>query len=127
MQPYSVSRKEVEEVIGRAKYVVAIAVPVFLVSFFFVPVHWPSLAGGIALGFVGFVGVIASWRWYHPWVSWLVWALPVSGGFGFLLGQYGINGEASITNLFGQALWGGMVVFFGLLWLLQRSVMRWIG
>jgi hypothetical protein len=125
MAAQTILRKELEELVGHARYFTAMAVVVVAASCISVPVHWPSLLGGMLLGLVGFVCAVVSWRLYHPWLSWLIWVVPLSVGFGSLIGRYGVSGQASTGNLLGQALWGGIVVFFGLLWLLRRRVLRW--
>jgi hypothetical protein len=119
-------REELKELSAHAKYFAAAALAVVLISCVFRPIHWPSLAGGMLIGLVGFICAMVSWRWYHPWTSWLIWVVPSAAGFGVLIGWYGVSGETSMGNLFGPALWAGIVVFFGLLWLLQRRVLRWM-
>ena len=119
-----VLRKELEELTGHAGFLAATALIVVVLSCVLLPVHWPSLAGGMLLGLIGFICAVVSWRWYHPWVSWVIWVVPISAGFGVLFGHYGLSGQASVGNLFGQTLWGGIAVFFGLLWLLRRTVLR---
>ena len=124
MVAQTILRKELEELIGHARYLTATALVVAVASCALLPVHWPSLLGGMVLGFIGFMCAVVSWRWYHPWLSWLIWVVPISAGFGLLLGRYGVSGQASVGNLLGQALWGGIVVFFALLWLLRKMVLR---
>ena len=121
-----VLRRELEELTGRAKYVAAVASVLLLVSSFFLSVHWASFIGGVLVGLVAFVCAVVSWRWYHPWFSWLIWAVPAAAGFGVLVAWYGVNGQASIANLFGHSLWSSILVFFGLLWLLRQKVLRWV-
>ena len=118
-------REDLQELSGHAKYFAATALAVVAISFALRPVHWPSLAGGMLVGLIGFVCALVSWRWYHPWMSWLIWVVPTAAGFGVLIGWYGVSGDTSMGNLLGHALWSGIVVFFGLLWLLRGMVLRW--
>jgi hypothetical protein len=92
------------------------------------------LAGAVAVLFAGAVCgalLILSWRYYHPWFSWLLWAVPgallTSVVFEFTLGPPLVSGAVSVVSAFFVLVGCGGLGFFGLLFILRGSVKRWFG
>ena len=75
--------------------------------------------------------LILSWRHYHPWFSWLLWAIPgaalSAAVFEFTIGPQVATGVVSVVSAIFVMVGCGGLGFFGVLLLLRGSVMRSFG
>jgi hypothetical protein len=94
----------------------------------------PVLALGALVTFLaGVVGaglLLVSWRYYQPYWSWLIWAVPGPAilvvAFELTVAPLVITGAVSVLSAIWVAGGFGGVGFFGALFLLRRFVERWL-
>ena len=92
------------------------------------------LVGAVAVLFAGAVCgtlLILSWRYYHPWLSWLLWAVPgallTAVVFELTVGPPMATGAVSVVGAIFVLVGCGGLGLFGLLFLLRGSIKRWFG
>lgn len=82
------------------------------------------LAGVLCAGLL-----IFSWRHCHPYLSWLIWAVPgaalVVGIFEGLVAPTVWTGQVSVLSALGVVAWAG-AGFFGALFVFRVHVRRWL-
>jgi len=83
------------------------------------------LAGTLGAGLL-----LLSWRYHHPYWSWLIWAVPGPAilvvAFELTLAPVLFTGAVSVlTGIWAAAGFGGLG-FFGSLFALSRFVQRWL-
>lgn len=89
----------------------------------------------VGAGLLFFAGImctgllILSWRRYHPYWSWVVWAVPgavlVVGVFEGFVAPAVLTGQVSVVGALGVVAWAG-AGFFGALFVLRVHVRRWL-
>ena len=89
--------------------------------------------GAIVMLLAGIVGaglLLLSWRHYHPYWSWLIWAVPGPAilvlAFQLTVAPLVTTGDISVlSGIYAMGGFGG-VGFFGALFALRRRVQRWL-
>jgi hypothetical protein len=89
--------------------------------------------GAVAMFLAGAFGaglLLVSWRYHHPYWSWLIWAVPGVGilvlVFELTLAPLIITGVVSVLSGIWAAGGFGGLGFFGSLFALRRFVQRWL-
>lgn len=89
--------------------------------------------GAVPMFLAGVFGaglLLLSWRYRHPYWSWLIWAVPAPAllvlAFELTVAPLVITGAVSILSGIWAAGGFGGLGFFGSLFMLRRFVQRWL-
>jgi len=113
-------------VFGRAHIWFAWCVAYVAVAYYFGPIPvWLALSllvvGAVTAGLV-----VLSLRYYHYWLSWAFWAIPVPAALAALIMDPVRIGTITVLQALSLAPGLAGATAFGLLWLFRRSLLKWL-
>jgi uncharacterized membrane protein (GlpM family) len=101
---------------------IAYTVGVFVLT----SVPWDTALWLVAAGGVTAMLVALSMRFYHFWLSWLIWAVPAPAIIGIVIANPMSEGvmHPAFAILLGTGI--PFVVTFGAFWLLRKQLRAWL-
>lgn len=116
----------IQFVLGRAPIGFALFVFVAIGTLFFYPLHTLILLCSMLFGVLVAALIFVSLRYYHFWLSWLIWVVPMTASAGTVLATLSQDGTINLSQILWQGFYFAATAIFGTLRAFRGLFLKWL-